>query len=190
MGFYNPEALLFQLDLIDAPLGLYDVVYYANGVEQMRLPEGFLVEPLVEPEFTIQFSGRKIRRPGANTTMNIIIENTGNVDGMMVPVSMSGISHITGFAHLETPKIDISDFDVFKNSRDAWIAEGLDPDLFDTYVLELPFDDSTDYVGNQDLSFLLPIIPPGTMVLETTIRESRDTNYLSARACRASYDQQ
>ena len=175
VGFYNDEVLLFQLDLMNAPLGLYDVVYYVDGIEQMRLPEGFLVEPLIEPSFTIQFVGRRIVRPGVNSTMNIVIENNGNVDGMMVPVSMSGISNITGFANLENPKVDISSFELFEDSRNAWIAEGLDPALFDTYILELPFDDSTDYVGNQDLTFLLPILPPGQMVLQTTVREFKDT---------------
>ena len=90
-GPLGGEELTGTFDLHDAALGHWDVAITNPNGAMVILPEAFLVEESTGAEMWIEITGRNSIRPGRRAVFSIRYGNTGNVNGIGVPLWLSGI---------------------------------------------------------------------------------------------------
>ena len=158
--YLNEQNLYFYLDLNEAIIGEYDVVYYLNEVPFMTLEKGFIVEETIEPELEVYVTGPGFLRAGRFGDFHIVVENKGNVNAIMVPVTVYGLP-INGSVMVEEfSLLDPKLIPFYNDGRDAFIQDGGDSIWFDRAVMDIPKDSSGDG-GYRELFFVLTHLPPG-----------------------------
>lgn len=137
------SAIATSFDLSGATTGPWDVVVTNPDDETAMLAGAFRVEEARAPELWVQVVGPRAIRLGLPALFTIAYGNTGNVDALAVPLSLSlpvGMSYRFLFP-LATPP-----------SHDGQLS----PD----WILQ-PVDVETGANGATNIPLLLPIVPAG-----------------------------
>lgn len=80
-----------RFDLGGAPTGKWQLeATFIDGTVR-TLPDALTVEPLRPADVSAQLVGRQVFRAGQPTTVTVELANTGNVDGLAVPLVLRGI---------------------------------------------------------------------------------------------------
>jgi hypothetical protein len=142
------RAVEVRFDLSDAPAGNWNLEgSFLDGTTR-TLPSAVHVEPIRPPRVSVQLVGRGVFRAGRPTAVTVEVSNSGNVDGVAVPVLLSGIplgSTIEPRFQLQKPQGSLDD-----------------PELIDT-----TFDQATETIeleGALTVPMLIPRVPPGKTV--------------------------
>ncbi|MEL6676890.1 MAG: PKD domain-containing protein [Bacteroidota bacterium] len=173
--YANSQALFFRLDLFQADTGAYDIVYSLNGTPLMTLEKGFTVKARVAPALNITVAGPSLARPTRFMDFEVIIENTGNVDGLFVPVVISGIPQNSGAIQSRVVLTDSKVFGPYQEARNGLIADGGDPAIFDNPVFILPPAEIGGGTPSRDLSLIITNLPPGKNRIGFTAKLDKDT---------------
>lgn len=100
------RAIELRFDLGGAALGAWELeAVFVDGTTR-NLPGAVTVESLRPARASVELLGREAFRAGRPTDVTVSVHNSGNVDGMIVPVILSGIpagSVVTPQFDLETP---------------------------------------------------------------------------------------
>jgi hypothetical protein len=149
------RATQAHFDLAAAALGKWQLeVTFLDGTTRV-LSDAVTVEALRAPRVSAQLSGSDVFRAGRAMPVKVVVQNSGNVDAIGVPVVLSGIpagSAIEPAFPLQGPQGSVDD-----------------PELVDT-----PFDQATDAYAYEGgvlaVPMLLPRVPAGgTIELEYRI---------------------
>jgi len=164
----SSHTIIVVLNLAAAPLGYYDVKVI-NGIDTLILNEGFEVIARIEPTFDIYISGPSLFRTNSVTSFNVTIVNHGNVDGLLVPVTIGNIpwSDENGELNFITTSgdyIDPRDIVLLSGSVNELIAAGVDSLLF----LTPNIIDTAN--GLKSIDAIIASVPPGTNSVEMTFK--------------------
>lgn len=147
------SSLAASFALTGAEQGAWDVVVTNPDDASVALPAGFAVEEIREPDVFAYVIGRSAVRAGVPTRFSVRYGNTGNVEALMVPVTL-----VVPAAFAPTMRFEVA--------RPP--AQPGRP--FGDYS-EVPLAATTDVASDSaSLNFLVPVIPAGfTGILEFTL---------------------
>ena len=171
--FTSSHTIIVSLNLATAPLGFYDVKVI-NGTDTLTLIEGFEVIERVEPTFDIYISGPSLFRKDFFASFNITIVNHGNVDGLLVPVTIGNIpwSDQDGEFTMSSTSgdyLDPREISLLSEAVINAIAEGVDSLIF----LSPDIIDTTN--GLKSIDALIPSLPPGTNSFVITLNGNQSS---------------
>ncbi|MEL6629971.1 MAG: T9SS type A sorting domain-containing protein [Bacteroidota bacterium] len=154
----NAQNIYFNLNLVGADTGFYDIVYLLDGQVAYTLEKGFFVEPLIQPEMGVEILGPSFLRSSRFGKYEVIIENKGNVDALFVPVVVQGMQTGEGNIFPEFTVMTSDNFPLFAAAKDPFVQVGGDTTDLNSVVLSVEID-SVESV--QGMSFILSNVPPG-----------------------------
>ncbi|GAB2568977.1 hypothetical protein [Kribbella endophytica] len=80
-----------RFDMASAAVGAWNLeVAFLDGTTR-TVPSAVTVEAVRPPVITAELVGRDVFRVGQPTTVSVVVKNTGNVDGLSTPITISGI---------------------------------------------------------------------------------------------------
>ena len=85
------RAIELRFDLAGAALGAWELKATFSDGTIRNLPGAVTVEPLRPARIAVELVGREAFRAGRPSDITVSVHNSGNVDGMIVPVILSGI---------------------------------------------------------------------------------------------------
>lgn len=148
-GFGGKNAILCQLDLRGAPLGVCDLVVEKTGGPAYTLPGGFTILPGTPPQPWVSITGRDRILYNTWTTFTVQYGNKGNADARLVPV---------WFAFEQAPGLEVEFPNAFFFDPDIDSGEpqqeGLYVDLDSLFGKPYPV---------RLYPLLLPLIPAGSV---------------------------
>lgn len=179
--YIDASSIAFTLDLSDADTGYYQVVYLVNDTAYYVLDNALFVDVHHDPELSISLEGRSIVRFGHFFEVNLVVENDGNVDALMVPVffmvdGLANLGHFGIFFHYDDLADDI---DTLKAMNQAYIDSGGNVDFPGTFVME--FDTAGSEKASKVLAFVAPRIKPGITKFKVTLVMYATNTHFSTR---------
>jgi Leucine-rich repeat (LRR) protein len=133
----NSNRLSTTLDLRGKALGKYDVVVTIPGIPAFTITNGFEVVNGIAPEMWVNIAGRTTIRTGRENTYTVTYGNKGNVDAVMIPLTIYNIPK-DAIITLLFDSIKISDY---TNDTNYTYIDTLSSMVFDstnnTYYLPL-----------------------------------------------------